>query len=153
MKAWLLVILFFVWGIPHLSAGNVSPVQGRSAGATGIASVKLTLTPDPVNRVFRGGDDVQFGLDLAFEADGRPAYKLAWRKLGRSEILSTEETLSLNNMTAIESGRYYCLVTDTDHSSVYTSDTLEIKVIDTKVNAYGLPSLSGRYRKIRCGGE
>lgn len=141
MKAWLLVILFFVWGIPDLSAGNVSPVRGKFAGATGIASVKLTLTPDPVNRVFRGGDDVQFGLDLTFETDGRPAYTLTWRKLGRSEILSTEETLSLNDMTAIESGRYYCLVTDTDHSSTYTSDTVEIKVIDTKVNAYGFTRL------------
>lgn len=131
MKAWLWVILF--WGF-CLPAAQV-------AGQTGIASVKLKMEPDRLDRIFKGGENLKFSLKVTPAAGGLPALTRSWRKVGRSDILATTEALRLDAMTAVESGSYYCLIRDTDHNIVHSSDTIKIEVIDTKVNAYGFTRL------------
>lgn len=131
MKAWLLGILFWGFWLPAVQV----------AGQTGIASVKLKMEPDRLDRIFKGGENLKFSLDVTSAAGGLPAFTKAWRKVGRSDILATTDTLGLNAMTAIESGSYYCLITDTDHNVLHKSDTIRIEVIDTKVNAYGFTRL------------
>lgn len=142
MKIWLSVILFLVF---CLTEGRTFAQEAGEGGeetpvVPTVTTVRLKLTPDPVNRVFKGGEDVTFGTEITF-AGTAFSYETAWRKIGRSDVLSTEPSLTLEKMTAIESGKYYCIIKETGTATVYNSDTLEIKVVDTKVNAYGFTRL------------
>lgn len=106
----------------------------------GIDKISVTVTPDPAGKIFRAGENVELGADVTFEG-GEVAYTTVWRKIGRTDTLSQENTLQLNDLTEIASGKYYCAVRENGSQNVHYSDTVGITVIDTKVNAYGFTRL------------
>lgn len=128
MKVLLFGILFLLLQLPAVEL------------VAGINDVAVTVTPEPADRIFRAGAEVEFGLRISFDG-GELAYKAAWRKVGRVDTLSKEETLKLSNLTGNESGKYYCVVYENGNNLPYMSDTVDIQVIDTKVNAYGFTRL------------
>lgn len=106
----------------------------------GIDKISVTVTPDPAGKIFRAGENIALGADVSFEG-GEVAYNTVWRKIGRTDTLSQENTLQLENLTGIASGRYYCAVYENGSKTAHYSDTVGITVIDTKVNAYGFTRL------------
>ena len=84
----------------------------------GIDEVSVTVTPDVAGKIFRAGENIELGANVSFE-EGGVAYSTAWRKIGRTDTLSKENTLQLDNLTEIASGRYYCAVRENGSGEVH----------------------------------
>ena len=97
------------------------------------ASLVLDIQYPPSVRLERNANvdsDVEDGLDpfrLRCIADGNPRPDIVWRKLGRTSIISLEETLIFEPVRKSDSGTYICLARNDLGSSDEISARLDVK--------------------------
>ena len=97
------------------------------------ASLALDVQYPPSVRLERNADvdsDVEDGLDpfrLRCIADGNPRPDIVWRKLGRTSIISLEETLRFEPVKKSDSGTYICMARNDIGASDEISASLDVK--------------------------
>ena len=97
------------------------------------ASLLLDIQYPPSVRLERNAEeesDVEDGLDparLRCIADGNPRPDVVWRKLGRTSIISLEETLRFEPVRKSDSGTYICMARNELGASDEISARLDVK--------------------------
>lgn len=83
--------------------------------------------------------DLEEGIDslvLRCQADANPPANIVWRRAGRSEIASLQESLQLRPVGRRDAGLYTCQA----QNSVGTSEALSVQ-LDVKCELFFLPTL------------
>ena len=97
------------------------------------ASLLLDIQYPPSVRLERNAEvdsDVEDGLDpfrLRCIADGNPQPDIVWRKLGRTSIISLEETLRFEPVSKSDTGTYICMARNELGASDEITARLDVK--------------------------
>jgi hypothetical protein len=109
-----------------------SSMEHRSDTVTifveGIGSVSIANPPDGA---FNLGETVTFTLNITEAGTIEKEYLWKRIKVGGDEILpeATGNSLTLDNLSLADTGRYYCVVTDKSHGNTeYASDVISVRV-------------------------
>jgi len=92
----------------------------------------FALVPDPPEVRLQGAPthDLEEGRDnvvLRCVADANPPAKIVWKRAGRSDIVSLEETLQFRPVTRRDTGTYTCQAQNTVGASEPLSVQIDVK--------------------------
>lgn len=90
--------------------------------------VALKITSQPQSQISKTGDSTGFSVAALGNS-----LSYAWKKIGSDSVLSDKSSLSIRSVAFADSGRFFCLVSDS--KMTISTDTVSLIIInDTMVN-------------------
>lgn len=90
--------------------------------------IALKITSQPQSQISKASDSTGFSVAVL-----GASLSYAWKKIGSDSVLSDKNSFSIRRVAFADSGRFFCLVTDS--KTTISTDTVSLTVIsDTMIN-------------------